>query len=54
MVAFYLQVSEGGSHVPVDDKAPGLDLAVEALEEDLEAHGVAVVRCHLVRVLDWN
>ena len=45
----YLQISEGGGDVPVDDEAPGLSLAVEALEEDLEAHGVAVVRCHLVR-----
>ena len=48
--AFYLQVSEGGGDVSVDDEPPGLGLAVEALEEDLEAHGVAVaaVRCHLV------
>ena len=47
MIVLYLQVSEGGGHVPVDDKAPGLDLAVEALEEDLEAHCLTVVRCHL-------
>ena len=45
----YLQISEGGGDVSVDDEAPGLGLAVQALEEDLEAHGVAVVRCHLVR-----
>ena len=46
----YLQIGEGGGDVPVDNEPPGLDLAVQALEEDLEAHGVvAVVRCHLVR-----
>ena len=56
MMGHYLQVSEGGGHVPVDDKPPGLDLAVQALEEDLEAHGVAVGRhaVFLVRVFCDN
>ena len=51
----YLQIGEGGGDVPVDDEPPGLDLAVQALEEDLEAHGVAVGRhvVFLVRV-SWD